>query len=517
MLAPVRPTRTLSLTLALAALAAGAGACRGEGLGVAGGWLTHDGRALWGWVQHNGWWRAGQRPNLARRSLGDPQGDVRPNRTEDLDQLTDSMLRYGYPGFEHNHGLWYDRRRDAHDTAPRADGAVVPPFLEQPWARSDQGTASDGLPLYDLTRYNPWYFDRLRAFADLCDRKGTVLLHKHHMQHALLEIDPHYVDFPWRPANCMQPTAMPDGVPAANAYYDVSHPVRRGLHRAYTRRCLEATAANTNVIHLIGQEFTGPRAFVEFWLDTIREWEAESGRRVWVGLSGAKDVVDAVLADPERAARIDLIDLRGWYIRADGALVAPPGGAEIPGRATECGSEQSEQSSPERLYEKIRTYRDAHPDKVLIDAIGQDRRQTWAAFMAGASLLVAGQIEYPDHADPPGYIMPAGVQEVLPLYTFLREHLAEMLPRMAPDDRATGGAAGTWCLRAPGETYLFYALAGGTLRLDLRGDQGSYEARWLDPRTGLLSPAGEERLEAGGDVSLVAPDGQDWALWLHRP
>ena len=83
------------------------------------GWLVHEGKAVLGWVQHNGWWRAGQRPNLARRSVGDPKGDVRPNRTEDLDALTDNMLRYAYPGFEHNYGLWYDRRRDAHDTGRR--------------------------------------------------------------------------------------------------------------------------------------------------------------------------------------------------------------------------------------------------------------------------------------------------------------------------------------------------------------------------------------------------------------
>ena len=70
------------------------------------GWLVRDnGDAIWGWVQHNGWWRPGQRPNLTRRSVGDPQGDICPNRTEDFDQLTTSMLRYGYPGFEHNFGL----------------------------------------------------------------------------------------------------------------------------------------------------------------------------------------------------------------------------------------------------------------------------------------------------------------------------------------------------------------------------------------------------------------------------
>ena len=55
--------------------------------------------------------------------------------------LTDAMLRFGYPGFEHSFGLWYDRRRDAHDQVRRPDRNARPPFLEQPWARSGTGHA----------------------------------------------------------------------------------------------------------------------------------------------------------------------------------------------------------------------------------------------------------------------------------------------------------------------------------------------------------------------------------------
>jgi len=499
----------------LAIAAAAPGPASAEGLAVTNGWLTHDGMAVWGWVQHNGWWRAGQRPNLARRSVGDPESDVRPNRTEDLDKLTDSMLRYGYPGFEHNFGLWYDRRRDAHDTAPREDANAVPPFLEQPWAKGEEGRATDGLPLYDLTKFNDWYFGRLREFAALCDRKGTVLFHKHHMQHALLELDAHYVDFPWRPANCIQKTGLPHRVPAANVYYDVSDPVRRDLHRLYIRQCLEATAEYTNVVHMIGQEYTGPLSYAEFWLDTVDEWEKETGHDVLVSLSATKDVVDAILADPRRSALVDIVDLRCFYLGVDGGLVAPRGGEEVPGRSTECGQAQSDGSSPERICQKIRQYRDAYPSKAITDAIGQDRRQTWAVLMAGGSMAVAGQIEYPDHADPPDYVRPANVDMVLPAYDFVRAHLAEALPRMSPADIVLDAPERNWCLRSRGECYLVYALRGGGFRMDLTGDEGDFVAEWLDPRTGDLRPAG--RVTAGQVAAFAAPDDQDWALWLHRP
>ncbi|MCP4453345.1 MAG: hypothetical protein GY809_17950, partial [Planctomycetes bacterium] len=39
---------------------------------VQNGWFVHEGKGVLGWIQHNGWWRDGQRPNLTRRSVNDP-------------------------------------------------------------------------------------------------------------------------------------------------------------------------------------------------------------------------------------------------------------------------------------------------------------------------------------------------------------------------------------------------------------------------------------------------------------
>ncbi|MBL7185568.1 MAG: hypothetical protein ISS70_04530 [Phycisphaerae bacterium] len=58
-------------------------------------------------------------------------------------------------------------------------------------------------------------------------------------------------------------------------FYDVNHPVRRRLHRSYIRKCLHNFAENSNVIQLTGAEFTGPLEFIQFWLDTVTDWEQE--------------------------------------------------------------------------------------------------------------------------------------------------------------------------------------------------------------------------------------------------
>ena len=85
-----------------------------------------------------------------------------------------------------------------------------------PWARSGQGRDWNGLSKYDLTRFNPWFFRRVKDFADRCDAQGRILYHNFYFQHALQETRAHYVDFPWRPVNCLQDTGMPDENPAGS-------------------------------------------------------------------------------------------------------------------------------------------------------------------------------------------------------------------------------------------------------------------------------------------------------------
>jgi hypothetical protein len=372
-----------------------AGANASGGLRLENGWFVHNGRVVWGNAQHNAWWKPEEGANLTRHH----PGVVGPHRTEDLDKLTDNMLRYGYPGFEHNFGLWYDRRRDAHDTVRRTDDKAVPPFLEQPWARSGIGAAWDGLPKYDLTKYNPWYFSRLRDFAALCDRKGTILFHNFYMQHALLESDTHYVDFPWRPANCLQPTGMPDRIPAANDFYDVTHAVRRELHRAYIRKCLDELNGRTNVVHLLSEEYTGPLAFMRFWLDVVTEWERERRKDVLVALGGTKDVLDALAGDE----RISVLDLRYWWYEPDGSLHAPPSGRQIAGRYAM--GKNSSRTTPAAIHRQVREYRLRYPAKGLIHQIRASRQQTWAFLMGGGSMLLRF-LPYPGGANPPDYIAP---------------------------------------------------------------------------------------------------------------
>jgi hypothetical protein len=464
---------------------------------------------MWGGYrgQPTGWWTDYELgPSLIRNDPG--QGG--PNRTEDLEKLTDDMVQYGYPGFEHTPPLWYDRRRDAHDKQRRTDGNVVGPYLEMPWGRSNQGQAWDGLPLYDLTKFNPWYFGRLKEFAEHCDRKGCVLFFDCNNQHNLLETQAHYADYPWRPVNCIQATDLPDTTPVANVYYDVTHPLRRDLHRQYIRHCLDNLKNNRNVVFMTGAEYTGPLTFMQFWFETILEWEQESGRKVHIGLGATKDVADAMLRDPHYASRIGTINMRFWFYTSDDKLHAPLGGQEVPGRY----AGGADQMTPLQIYRQVREYRQLYPDKAIIHNVYADQKQTMAFLMAGGSMLVRTLDAVGEY--PPRYEMPQGCEHIHVIYEFIRSHLAADLSRMRPLDAVDHQEEGVWCLGEPGQAYLIYMLTGKPFRLDLSEAPGTFDAKWIGQRLGKVFDAFGGTLDGGKVHDLHGLDWRQWMLWLKK-
>ncbi|MFA7358579.1 MAG: DUF6298 domain-containing protein, partial [Bacteroidales bacterium] len=232
------------------------------------GLLVRDGKILTGGRFNPMWWRGSllpkeqQTPHITRYALEPEAYRV----VDDLDQMTDNMQKTGILVADHNYGLWYDRRRDDHERTSRIDGEVRAPFYELPFARSGQGRAWDGLSQYDLTKWNNWYWNRLKTYADLAEQKALVLFHQQYFQHNIIEAGAHWADFPWRSANNVNQTDFPEPVPyagnkrvfMAEHFYDLNHPVRRSLHRNYIRKCLDNFAGNSSVLHFISAEFTGP-------------------------------------------------------------------------------------------------------------------------------------------------------------------------------------------------------------------------------------------------------------------
>ncbi|WP_205510080.1 DUF6298 domain-containing protein [Longitalea arenae] len=466
----------------------------GPAMHIQNSWLLRGNAVLTGTRVETPWWSGSARPYALDKSKPAITrflpGQTGNGLTDDLGALTDTMKVKHQVAFEQNYALWYDRRRDDHERIRRIDGDVWAPFYELPFARSGKDTAWDGLSKYDLTQYNPWYWGRLKEFADLADQKGLVLVHQNYFQHNIIEAGAHYADFPWRPVNNINNTGFPEPVPyagdkrvfMAEQFYDVDHPVRRQLHRAYIRQCLNNFTANNGVIQLTSAEYTGPLHFVQFWIDVIKEWEQETGKKALIGLSATKDVQDAILADAARAAVVDLIDIRYWHYQADGTAYAPAGGQNLAPRQ-QARQFKPKKTSFEQVYRAVREYRDKYSSKAVIYSGDSYDSYGWAVFMAGGSLAAI-----PEMADA-GFLAAAATMK--PVDNLNKEQ---------------------YTLANPGNGYILYGQ--GDLQIDLTGVPGSYKVKWFDTRNGQLSGK-EEKIKGGKLVTLKAREGNVVA-WIRK-
>lgn len=466
------------------------------------GWLVRGTQLVAGDKTEVPWWTGSARPygvGKAKPAITRfVPGRTGTGLTDDLNALTDSMKAAHTLSLEQNYGLWYERRRDDHERIRRMDGDVWAPFYELPFARSGKETAWDGLSKYDLSKYNYWYWNRLQQFATLADQKGLVLVNQHYFQHNIIEAGAHYADFPWRPANNINNTGFPEPPPyagdkrifMAEQFYDTSHPVRRALHKAYIRQCLQNFDGNNGVIHLIGAEFTGPLHFVQFWLDEIAAWEKETGKRPIIGLSTTKDVQDAILADPARAAVVDVIDIRYWHYQQDGKTYAPQGGQNLAPRQ-HARLLKPRASSPAEVYRAVAEYKQRYPGKAVIyngdpDSY-RDDRNGWAVVMAGGS-------------------MPAlNIRDT----TFLQA-IATMQPLVSKDTLVR-----QWVLHNPQTGYVIYDLAKDKGTIEVPVDAGSYNVTWINGLNGTVRSA-KQTVKGGKVVTVTKPDRGNWILWLKK-
>jgi len=416
-------------------------------------------------------------------------GRIGKGLTDDLDEETDNMEKNHIIAVQQNYPLWYDRRLDDHERVRRMNGEVWPPFYEMPFARSGKDTAWDGLSKYDLTKYNPWYWSRLKQFADLADQKGLVLIHQNYFQHNIIEAGAHYANFTWRPVNNINNTGFPEPPPyagdkrifLAHQFYDETNPARRPLHEAYIRQCLDNFKNNNGVIQFTGEEFTGPQHFVAFWLDVIKKWEKDNNTKEVIGLSTTKDVQDSILADSERAPVVDIIDIRQWHYQANGSLYAPKGGASLAPRQW-ARLLKPKSSSFDQVYRAVLEYRQKYPGKaVMYSADGYDRFG-WAAFMAGGSL--------------------ANIPKIYDA-KFL-EDASSMMP-------VSNSNASEYIL-AKKDGYIVYGK--GLVKLDLSKSSGRFNASWIDPKTGKKIKS--QNIRGGKVIELKSPVDGQVVLWVHK-
>ncbi len=495
------------------------------------GRFVQENRTLWGPSQSESWWRGDTSPYTAEQSTGSSvtrfmPGVTTPGETEDLAAFAARLKSLNIVSMTVMPGLWYEHRRDSHTIERRNDADAWAPFDEMPWARSGQGTAWDGLSRFDLSRYNPWYFQRQREFAQQAATQGLLVFYDLYNTHNVLEIGPHWIDYAWRPANNINDTGLPEPPPfkphnrndIGNEFFSTTYAPLRALHRAYILHTFDELADQPNVVFGLAYQYAGPLEFQQFFMDVAREWEAKHGKPIRIVLTTSKQTTDAILADPIRSKQVAVIDMRYWEYRPDATLFAPKAGEnhafrELIANQFPGYSDTPPITTPEQMYRQTREYHDKFPNIALMPM--ENGAGPIPLLMAGAasqSALVSRPPAPPPNTRntttqrPTSHISPDEVID-----HFVQTYLAQDLMKMSPQDNWTSTPEKTWVLAGDATTpVLLYSLSGKSITLTHNLPAQYYKATWFNPITGSSQPA-----EQASNTVYTKPDATPWLLLLQ--
>ena len=334
----------------------------------------------------------------------------------------------------------------------------------QPWLRTGPGLAFDGLPRFDLTRFDPAYFRRLRSRVVAARKRGmyvSVMLFEGWS--AQFEVRP------WRARG--HPFYRGNNVNGVNAdrngdgslleIYSLGAPGIRKIQEAYVRRVIAAVGRLDNVMYEIANEsgtFSIPWQYR--MIEYVKRYERRKGIRPHpVGMTFVHGDWDGTALYASPADWVAPKDVR----HLDDPPAANARKVIVSDTDHHCGG-CGDATFPWRTF--MRGYNPIFMDELTTEPRAEDIRRAM-----GVTRRLASAID-----------------------------LARMAPR--GDLCSTG-----YCLVWPGRRYLVYQPADGPFTVDLRAApaEQQFAVTWTHPVTGASQPGAPV---AGGAVQQLEPPGE---------
>jgi hypothetical protein len=359
-------------------------------------------------------------------------------------------------------------------------------FDPMPYQRPGPGTALDGKPKFDLTRFNPAYFARLRERVVAAGQRGiyvSIML----FNGWSIEEQTRRIRNPWpgHPFNRANNVNGIDGDSNKDGRGLETHtlqiPAVTALQEAYVRKVVDAVNDLDNVLYEISNESragTGAEAWEEHMIQYVKRYEAGKPKQHPVGMTALWPA----------GKNVDLFASSADWISPNGKTTDPLA---------------------------------ADGSKVILEdtdhlcGLCGDQAWVWKSFTRGLNPLFMDPY---DGAWPDDWVA-SMVND--PRWEQIRTNLGYTLTYAARLNlvamRPHGELASTgYCLANPvsqGAEYLVYLPSGGEVAVDLRATPGMLTVEWFSPSTGQTTVGGPR---SGGAVrTLTAPSGGDAVLYLH--
>jgi hypothetical protein len=388
--------------------------------------------------------------------------------------------------------------------------ASPPPFV-----RTGPGMALDGKPRFDLTKYNPEYFDRLRRRIEEAGRRGIYVSVMLFQGWSLDRIDSKVGNpFPFQVYNIAN-NINNVGAPNTPGDYDdkpslhslMISPRLLAIQEAYVKHVIESVNDLDNVLYEIINE-GGTISWQYHMIDFIKKTEATMPKQHPVGMTHT--------GDPSSPNQVLFDSPADWispnYVPYDWRS----------GDSTVVSSFKSD--PPDTKGKKV-----VFPDTDHLWGHGGNHIWVWKCFLRGLNPIfmdpwypMAGK-ENEEKTIGWIYLKGGGITkddrnyhdfELVRKnmgYTRLfskRLDLIHSIPH--PELSSTG-----YCLANPGHEYLVYFPKGGEEKIDLRGIEGNYTVEWFIPLTNrtVIAP---RAVAAGGYLEIEPPTILDAVLYLRK-
>ncbi len=401
-------------------------------------------------------------------------GQTDPPPKFDFGSYLDWLQRYG-----HNFirlWTWENYRWDT--SANRNWGKKKPHVVgPHPWARTGPGAALDGKPKYDLTKFDPEYFSRLKTRVQAAGDRGIYVSVMLFEGWAMQRMTDAFLSHPFHPrnnANGIDGDLNHDG--KGFEVHTLKNPKIVALQEAYVKKVIATVGDLDNVLYEISNENHPASTKWQYHLiKLIKAVERGRAKQHPVGMT---------------------FQFRGGSNRT---LFDSPADWISP------NSEGGYQKDPPP----------ADGRKVIINdtdhlwGIGGNRPWVWKNLTRGHNSIFM---------DPYDGSVLAGrfdrrwepIRRALGATRRLADelNLAAMVPR--------GELASThYCLADPGRDYVVYLPQGGQVTVDLSTAREPLTYQWINPDSGKTADGGETR---PGSRNFTAPGKGDWALRIRaRP
>jgi len=352
-----------------------------------------------------------------------------------------------------------------------------------PWPRTGPGNGRDGKPRFDLSRFNPSYFERLRARVAAARDRGVYV--------AVMLFESSFGDSAWEGHPFHKDNNI-NGIDGGNMvkFHTLSVPAVVRLQEDYVRQVVDTVNNVDNVLYEICNE---PGEDAKEWgvhlCKYIKDYQSAKPKQHPVGMTA--------LFDKSQWSRFQC-----WIARNDLLFTGTydwiaPGGWLKDQQANVWGKDPPANDGRKVIF----------PDPDHIWPAAPQRGWVWKCFLRGHQPILMDWYD-----SKPVWISQAEQEAMRKAMGHTRRCAERMnLAAMTPHNDL---ASTRYCLAHPGNEYLVYLPDGGEMTVDLSAASGTLTVEWMRPIEGIITLGGT--VTGGAKRTFKAPFDGHAVLYVWR-